>query len=462
MGRLSAVSAGVPLIVVFALLAEAGHHTGSFRLARELRRRGHRVVYLGLADLRALVEAQGFEYMDLAPELLPAGSLAAATAGRRGRWSRLRRRRADEALFGAFLHEIVDGPLDERLRACAPDVVLCDTFVWYVALRALRLGLPVIDLSIILSLRPNAIVPPVTSALRPRAGGSPSWRVRAAWLALRLRFLFTKSAAALLFGRFRFPTRMHHLVGVFRRVARRSGYPLEENRTWWYGEMGPRLALPEIVLCPRALQFAGGPEDGRLYLAETIDLERSEEPLPSGAIDASKPLVYVSLGTSSASYPHAGRFFAAVVGASHSRPDWQFVLHVGDHPALARLRPPPNLRIAARVPQLALLARAAAFVTHGGINSIREAIHFGVPMVIVPALRDQPGNAARAVEQGIAIAADMATLGADELVARVERVANDAELRGRLARFRSRVEAEGGLEAAVRLVESAALRGGRS
>ena len=34
------------------------------------------------------------------------------------------------------------------------------------------------------------------------------------------------------------------------------------------------------------------------------------------------------------------------------------------------------------------------------IISIMECIHFQVPMVIIPGLRDQPGNMARAVHHG--------------------------------------------------------------
>jgi UDP:flavonoid glycosyltransferase YjiC (YdhE family) len=49
------------------------------------------------------------------------------------------------------------------------------------------------------------------------------------------------------------------------------------------------------------------------------------------------------------------------------------------------------------IPQRALLARAAAFVTHGGANSVAEALDAGVPPIVVPLSGDQ-GLQARIVE----------------------------------------------------------------
>src|SRR5262249_27043074 len=44
-------------------------------------------------------------------------------------------------------------------------------------------------------------------------------------------------------------------------------------------------------------------------------------------------------------------------------------------------------------PQLALLARARAMITHGGANSVGECLAAGRPMLVVPLLHDQPLSA---------------------------------------------------------------------
>jgi MGT family glycosyltransferase len=51
-------------------------------------------------------------------------------------------------------------------------------------------------------------------------------------------------------------------------------------------------------------------------------------------------------------------------------------------------------------PQLEVLRDAAAFVTHGGLNSIHEALVFGVPMVVAPHQFEQAINAQRVADLG--------------------------------------------------------------
>lgn len=447
------------LTIAFAMLSETGHYTGTFRLARSLRARGHRVVYVGIADFEQLVSAQGFEFIPFASDLLPVGYVQKFAASQseppRGVLRRWRKRWSDEQIFAAYLRRIEDGRLDKCLLSCRPDLLLCDTFVWYIAIRALRLGIPTVSISIILSLYPNPSIPPIVYPICPRQTWWSSLRILGSWKWLRLKFFFTKRLASIFLGLYRFPTRMHHLVDVFLRVAKRSGYPCVENKTYWFGEMGPRLVLPEIVLCPKAFQFPGSPKDGRRYLSDFVDIKRREEPLAADAFHNGKPLVLCSLGTSAFFYPHALRFFKAVVDASKLRKDWQFVLHIGDHPEVDKLgQPGPNLLIRKRVPQLTLLRNASVMVTHGGLNSIMECIHFGVPMVIVPGLRDQPGNAARVVHHRLAVTTSMARITPEKLVNLTARAMEDTGIRQGLERMQREISAEQGLEKNIQFIES--------
>src|SRR5262249_44158087 len=85
--------------ILFAVLPETGHYTGTFRLARALRARGHRIVYLGFADFESLVREQGFEFVSFAEALLPHGYMnqfVAFQADSPGFVAHLRRRPADE------------------------------------------------------------------------------------------------------------------------------------------------------------------------------------------------------------------------------------------------------------------------------------------------------------------------------------------------------------------------------
>lgn len=78
------------------------------------------------------------------------------------------------------------------------------------------------------------------------------------------------------------------------------------------------------------------------------------------------------------------------------------VLLVGrdfDQAKLGRI--PEDIFIHQSVDQLTVLERADLFITHGGMNSVNEALCYTMPMVVVPMADDQPMVGARIVELGL-------------------------------------------------------------
>jgi UDP:flavonoid glycosyltransferase YjiC (YdhE family) len=69
-------------------------------------------------------------------------------------------------------------------------------------------------------------------------------------------------------------------------------------------------------------------------------------------------------------------------------------------------RQPDHVRLEAYVPQPLVLGHCDAFVTHGGFNSVKEALSAAVPMVIVPISADQPYSAERGAALGVARSID--------------------------------------------------------
>ncbi len=437
------------LHIVFAVCAGPGHIISSLSLARRLRDRGHRITCLGLPAGRELVVGNGFEFVPFADDILQDRGYQPQAM------SSWRRRIANERLFRAFLHRISNGDLDQLLRSCHPDLVICDSLVWYIALRSLSLGIPTVSLSASLHGPPNSSIPPGLSHRIPQSSWRGRMQVRADWLRLRYVTFVAKSLASRLRGDFRHPGRMHHLTGEFKRLAKRSGITCRENQTYWLGIAGPHLMLPEIMMCPRSFEFPHAQVKGRLYLGGMIDLERREDTSLLEGLDVGKPLVYCSLGSDARFYPYAPHFFRTVVAAARLRSDWQWVLSVGSQQEADRHRVDgSNLLLVAWAPQLAVLRQAAAMVTHGGIHSVQECVHFEVPMVVVPAMRDQPGNMARAVYHGIATGAKMKGLKPDQLVALIDQSMHSTEIRRSLSRMKDSIGAENGLDAVIELVES--------
>jgi MGT family glycosyltransferase len=95
-----------------------------------------------------------------------------------------------------------------------------------------------------------------------------------------------------------------------------------------------------------------------------------------------------------------------------------------------------------------VLARAQAFVTHGGMNSLMESLYFGVPMVVVPQMVEQRVNAHRVAELGLGVTLPPEALTVDALREAVERV-DQSDVRERVKNMRRIVREAGGAKRAV-------------
>lgn len=99
------------------------------------------------------------------------------------------------------------------------------------------------------------------------------------------------------------------------------------------------------------------------------------------------PIVYISLGTLlNTSVP----FFRKCIEAFQDAP-LSVILSLGNEIQPEQLGAlPDNVFAYPVVPQLKVLQKAALFITHGGMNSVNEAIYYGVPMLAIPVGNDQP------------------------------------------------------------------------
>ncbi len=97
-----------------------------------------------------------------------------------------------------------------------------------------------------------------------------------------------------------------------------------------------------------------------------------------------------------------------------------------------QLRLADNMAGAEFLPQTSILPQVDAVITHGGNNTVTEALYFGKPMVVLPLFWDQYDNAQRMHETGFGMRLD--TYGHEP-----ERAAR----RGRPAARRRRARASG-------------------
>jgi len=201
----------------------------------------------------------------------------------------------------------------------------------------------------------------------------------------------------------------------------------------------PYLAnVPELVLCPVEFDFpmavAGNKQ--RYYLGPEVDLQRKGEPFEWERIDTSKPLIYCSLGTQAQLYSEAKRLLQIIIDALSGLPQYQMIIATGrnvSHDNFERV--PPNVLLFSYVPQCQVLEKASLLITHGGLLTIKDAIFFGVPMIVFPGLYDQPKNSARVVYHGLGLKGDMRSTTVEEVRALIEKIAQTDSYRERVRAF---------------------------
>jgi zeaxanthin glucosyltransferase len=451
----SAVESSSMATIVFSIWPMASAMGTASRLARDLRARGHRVVFLGLADCADYTEPNGFELAPIFERWFPRGSIAAmesAGANVRG-LAFLRKVRAFIREMRALTGDLVTGrdrEIEAALGALRPDLLLISSSSVYPALPAFfafSLGIPCAYLTTLFPFRASPLYPPFTTDLVPRGTALSRARCRLAWTLLllknRLRDMILAAAGL--------DVDMRRL---FRRLAAARGFPAGRIRE--DSLLAPVLDIPELYVCPRALDFPGAAR-AESYLGAAIDLGRSAPDFPWDRLQEGRPLLYVSLGT----YLYLGRrgtrdFLQKVLDGVGTDSRWQLVLAAGDEEVAAGLRVPPGAVVVVRAPQLALLERAGLAITHGGITTLQESLYFGVPVVVFPLGFDQPGIAARVVYHGVGARGEARRATPAEIRRLVETVLGDPAYADRARalgkEIRADMERAGWAEAIERLI----------
>ncbi|GGT33814.1 macrolide family glycosyltransferase [Streptomyces chromofuscus] len=150
-----------------------------------------------------------------------------------------------------------------------------------------------------------------------------------------------------------------------------------------------------LVFTSRAFQPAAEDfDESYRFVGPSIGARPDDPSFPADQLR--DPVLYASLGTVFDTDPQLLRAFALALA-----PLGGTVVVSTGHTDPAALGPLPANVLARRfVPQPEVLDRTALFVTHGGMNSVNEALYAGVPMLVVPQGADQPMVARRVVELG--------------------------------------------------------------
>lgn len=127
------------------------------------------------------------------------------------------------------------------------------------------------------------------------------------------------------------------------------------------------------------------------------------------------------------------QLFQNVIDAVSLKNEYQLVLSISDYISVEDFEYiPENIIVVNKAPQLGLLKKASIAIIAGGINTIKECIFCGVPMIVFPVWADQPDNAERIEYHGLGVVADVNNTSTNLIVDLIETIENDLLLKQRL------------------------------
>ncbi|MCY1022988.1 glycosyltransferase [Pyxidicoccus sp. MSG2] len=398
--------------IVIIPLPVPGHVNPTLKLAKSLRDAGHSVVYASMADMGPRLRAEGFAFEPLFEAAYPTGSLDTRPSRSGNLLALLKLMRQEVRRQDGMLRALLDGELERRLGPLRPDLILYDEKLRHMPPATYGLGVPTVRFSV--TVPPQLLPPEAPGRVHKPPPRSVERVLSALSLAPRMSWYFDQLAR-----KYGYPGRLHMAA------LQRNGRP-----------MADLLFFPE--------EFIGSGRNApgeRYHVGPLVDVERQEPDLPWERIPQGRPLVFFSLGTLAFSTPRAPRLVHAMLEAATQRPDWSFVLAVGGAlPPETLGAAPANALVVGHAPQLRLLQKVDVMVNHGGTNSVKECIYFGVPMVAVPLQHDQPAIARLAAHHGVGTCLPPEEFTAKSVLAHLDEVLGNPSYRNAVTRMQARFQ----------------------
>ena len=420
-----------PLTVVFMPESAYGPTNNCIGIGKVLEQRGHRVVFAAEASWRGRLEPLGFEE-DLV-DLAPSAEGGDQDAGQF--WTDFITETAPEfrkptieqldTFIRPVWESLIDGAkycepqLKEILARAQPDVIVEDNVSGFPAL--LTHGAPWVR---IMSCNPLEMKDP---DLPPTFSGYPI-DDPSGWADYRAEY-----------------DRTHRELW--------SGF-----NGWMLEQGAPPLPDLEFIHESEHLNLSIFPHAADYLRTRPLEdswhrLESSvrdtEEPwsVPEQLRDGEGSLIYLSLGSLGSADVELMRRLVDVL----SRTGHRYIVSKG--PRADEVELPDNMWGEARVPQTSIIPEVDLVITHGGNNTITEALHFGKPMVVLPLFWDQYDNAQRMHELGYGVRLATYDFSDDELTGAVDGLLADETLRSNLDALGDRIRDQEGVRKAADLIE---------
>ena len=133
------------------------------------------------------------------------------------------------------------------------------------------------------------------------------------------------------------------------------------------------------------------------FVGPSLFFKKGQDDFPFDKLTGQR-VIYISLGTLHNNNPH---FYDSCLDGFAEK-EYHVVMSIGNNLGKNKFNDVPrNFIIRHSVPQQKLLEKVDLFLTHGGMNSVNEAICCGVPMLLFPHQYEQKMISQRVREMGI-------------------------------------------------------------
>jgi zeaxanthin glucosyltransferase len=385
--------------IIIYMLQEPGHLFPSFKIMEQLQKKGHKIIYLGKEEFKKEITYYGFDFEEATETYLPQEDIIS-------KWTKiipktvllLIRDRKKNYLYNTVVHNT------EIIKRHKPDLVILDDLYTPYVISLHECNIPIVLLSTSLSQKKEQNVPPFSSDYIPRANFTSAIWTELLWFKLLLRL------------------RLKTYFGFYKqnkKIAKDSHFPLHKRINHNQSLVFGIKHTPTLILCPQVFDFSKEKKKYRFYVECNIIHNRNPIHFNWEEINLSKPIVYCCLGTQVQQHFYGYiDFFKKIIEIFKNKPNYNLIISTWESIDINQFNDlPSHIKVYNKVPQIEILNKSSLFITHGGLGSIKEAIFFGVPMLVLPVNTgcDQNGNAARVYYHKIGLRGNIREDSLDEI-----------------------------------------------
>lgn len=206
--------------------------------------------------------------------------------------------------------------------------------------------------------------------------------------------------------------------------------------------------VPELILAPKEFDFpfstlqANQSYVGFLTMAERVDLTRKVIDDKLTSILKTKQekrlkLIYCSFGTVPPKQQQTITTFFQKLATIAAGGEFMFLISAASNALISNTA--ENFYIFETLPQIDILKQADVFITHGGLNSIKEAICTEVPMLVYPVHPeyDPRGNAARIFYHKLGLRGSIASDTVDDIKSKIRELLSNNDYRQNICKLKN-------------------------